>query len=159
MVTQLMHNVMASMILAMIISGYITTSDQIPGTVDERDWHLVAATCHLENGENGDLCILLTGSVVINRKLYCSWCPDTIEGVLFQGYKSSSCPQQYATHTLVNLDKVDVPERTKMLAKYLLVFGPICPKEVIYQSQNKKLGHGHYAVIDTPQGPEYFAYE
>ena len=68
---------MASVILTMIITGYITTSDQIPGTVDERDWHLVAATCHLENGENGDLCILLTGSVVINRKLYCVQLPVT----------------------------------------------------------------------------------
>ena len=152
MFVKLAKNIMAPIILAMILNGTITSPDQLKGDVNHHDWNLLSACMMLENGNNGDECLLLTGSVVVNRAWYCSWCPSTIEEVLYQ-------KGQYASHTVNNLETVLVPEHIKLLAKYLLLYGPICPKDVVFQSQQKNLGRKHYKVIDTPDGPEYFAYE
>lgn len=152
MFVKLAKHIMAPIILAMILNGTITTPDQLKGDVNHHDWNLLSACMMLENGNNGDECLLLTGSVVVNRAWYCSWCPSTIEGVLYQ-------KGQYASHTVNNLETVLVTDHIKLLAKYLLLYGPICPKEVVFQSQQKNLGRKHYKVIDTPDGPEYFAYE
>lgn len=143
---------MGWVVLVLIYVGVITHPDQLSQKVDEKDWNLLSAGMQLENGNNGDRCLLLTGSVVLNRVYYCSWCPDTVEGVLYQ-------KGQYAKPTVDNLKTVKVPERTRLLAKFLLIYGPICPSNVIYQSQQKNLGSDHYDIIDTPDGPEYFAYE
>lgn len=148
----LVKKMIAGTVLTLILMGVITKPEQLPWEVNARDLDLLSACMHLENGHNGDRCLLLTGSVPINRRDYVSWCPDTIEGVLYQ-------KGQYAKPTVDNLETVKVPEHTRLLAKYLLIFGPICPKNVIYQSQQEKLGHGHYDIIDTPDGPEYFAFE
>lgn len=149
---EFVRNAIAGIVLTLILTGYITSEDQIIGDVSSMDLDLLSACMQLENGNNGDRCLLLTGSVVLNRAYYCSWCPNTIKGVLYQ-------KGQYAKLTVDNLTSVLVPERTRMLAKYLLVYGPICPKNVMYQSQQKNLGHGHFDIIDTPDGPEYFAFE
>lgn len=146
------RSIVAGIILALILSGYITSPDQLKREVDLRDLHLLGACMQLENGNNGDKCLLLTGSVVLNRVYYCSWCPDTVEGVLYQ-------KGQYAKPTVDNLETVLVNEHITLLAKYLLIYGPICPKNVMFQSQQKNLGNGHYDVIETPDGPEYFAFE
>ena len=126
--------------------------------LDKTNVRMVGGCIQLENGgsvERGDrdgiACGLLTGSVVLNRAYYCSWCPDTIEGVLFQ-------KGQYASHTVNNLKSCKIPDKVQQLAEYLLIFGPICPKNVIYQSQNPSLGKGIYAKIKTTSGYEYFAY-
>lgn len=145
-------SILGAFFLTMIMSGYITKESQIPGKVDETDLSLLSACMQLENGSNGDRCLLLTGSVVLNRRDYVSWCPNTIEGVLYQ-------PGQYARPTVNNLKTVLVTDHIRMLAKYLLVFGPICPQNVIYQSQQESLGSDHYDIIPTHDGPEYFAYE
>ena len=152
MLANLKIHIMAPIILALILNGTITSPDQLTGIVNERDWNLLSACMMLENGNNGDECLLLTGSVPLNRAYYCSWCPNTIEGVLYQ-------KGQYASHTVNNLETVIVNDHIKLLAKYLLIYGPICPPDVVFQSQQKNLGSKHYKVIDTPDGPEYFAYE
>lgn len=148
----IVKHMVAPIILVLILNGYITSPNQLHGEVNQREWDLLSAGMQLENGNNGDRCLLLTGSVAINRRDYVSWCPNTIEGVLYQ-------KGQYARDTVNRLETVIVPEHTRLLAKYLLIYGPICPKNVIYQSQQKNLGSDHYDIIDTPDGKEYFAYE
>jgi hypothetical protein len=145
-------HIIAPMILVMIMNGVITSADQLKHDVNQRDWDLLSACMQLENANNGDECLLLTGSVPLNRAYYCSWCPDTIEGVLYQ-------KGQYASNTVKNLETVIVNDHIRLLAKYLLIYGPICPPNVVFQSQQKNLGSKHYRVIETPDGPEYFAYE
>lgn len=117
------------------------------------DLRILAAAMQLENGCNSDRCLLLTGSVILNRAWYCRWAPNTIKGVLLQGYKSEG-PQQYATSTILGLDTVEVTPRVLKLAKQLLIGGPICPRNVIYQAMFMQ-GSGLYAKEDT----EYFCLE
>ena len=107
----------------------------------------------LENGMNSDRCLLLTGSVILNRAYSCKWAPNTILGVIRQGYNSKGA-QQYASHTVENIDTVKVPDRVKQLAMQLLIYGPICPANVVYQSMFMQ-GSGLYEKVDT----EYFCYE
>lgn len=146
------QKVVANIILTLILCGVVTSPNQLRGEVNARDLDLLSACMQLENGNNGDRCLLLTGSVVLNRRDYVSWCPNTVEGVLYQ-------KGQYARDTVDRLEKVIATEHIRLLAKYLLIYGPICPKNVIYQSQQKNLGSDHFDIIDTPDGPEYFAFE
>ena len=116
-----------------------------------------------ENGDNGDKCLLLTGSVALNRLYSKNWAGNTIEEVI-------RAKGQYARTTVRDFQKVKIPERTKMLTKYLLIFGPICPSNVVYQGQ-KVNGKGikdpktgkiiHvYDRIEVPgQKDELFCYE
>ena len=52
--------------------------------VNQEDRELLAQVMYWENYCNGEEAMLLTGSVVLNRRDHCSWCPDTIKGVLYQ---------------------------------------------------------------------------
>lgn len=106
---------------------------------------LLAAAMELENGCNSDLCLLLTGSVILNRVAHPRY-PNTIRGVLYQ-------KGQYAEWTLRHLDTVKVSERTMSLALKLIMCGSR-DKEIIFQSMHPELGHVKYKV-DT----DYFATE
>lgn len=119
---------------------------------DPDDLRVLSAVMQLENGSNSDECLLLTGSVLLNRKEYCEWAPDTLRECVLQGYGTKF--QQYATKTVTELDKVKVTNRVRKLAVQLLLFGQVCPPDIIYQSMNKELG-SVWKVIDG----EYFAKE
>lgn len=125
----------------------------------DEDLHVLSAVMMLENEATGktkedqDLCALLTGSVLMNRAYYCDWCPDTLRGCVMQNYGKKG--QQYASHTVENLDTVVPSERIIKLAKRLLIGGPICPRNVVFQSRYSHLGSDYYMVIEG----EYFAYE
>ena len=106
---------------------------------------LLAAAMELENGCNSDLCLMLTGSVILNRMNSPEW-PNTIYGVLHQ-------KGQYAEWTLRHLDTVKVSERTMCLALKLATCGSL-DAEIIFQSMHPELGHVKYKV-DT----DYFATE
>lgn len=106
---------------------------------------LLAAAMELENGCNSDLCLLYTGSVILNRVAHPRY-PNTIYGVLHQ-------KGQYAKWTLRHLDTVKVSERTMSLALKLIMCGSR-DKEIIFQSMHPELGHVKYKV-DT----DYFATE
>lgn len=110
-------------------------------TVDEI--LLMAAAMELENGMNSDRCLMLTGSVILNRRNSPEW-PDTVEGVLFQ-------KGQYAEHTRKHLYTVKVTDRVMCLALKLAMKGSV-DKEIIFQSMHPELGKVKYHV-DT----EYFA--
>ena len=112
-------------------------------TVDEI--FLLAAAMELENGMNSDLCLMLTGSVILNRRNSPDW-PDTVAGVLYQ-------KGQYAEHTLKHLRTVKVSERVMCLALKVATHGP-CDTEIVFQSMYPELGKVKYKV-DT----DYFATE
>lgn len=112
---------------------------------DIDDILLLAAAMELENGCNSDLCLLYTGSVIINR-VNSPRFPDTIYGVLHQ-------KGQYAAWTLRHLDTVKISERTLSLALKLAMCGSL-DTEIIFQSMHPELGRVKYH-IDT----EYFATE
>ena len=110
-------------------------------TVDEI--LLMAKVMELENGCNSDLCLLYTGSVILNRRSSPEW-PNTVQGVIYQ-------KGQYAAWTLRHIDTVKISPRVMSLALKLATCGPL-DEEIIFQSMHPELGKVKYH-IDT----EYFA--
>lgn len=110
-------------------------------TVDEI--LLMAKVMELENGCNSDRCLLLTGSVILNRRNSPEW-PDTVQGVIYQR-------GQYADWTLRHIPTVKVSGRVMALALKLATCGTL-DHEIIFQSMHPELGRVKYHV-DT----EYFA--
>ena len=104
---------------------------------------LMAKVMELENGCNSDYCLMLTGSVILNRKNSPDW-PNTIEGVIYQ-------KGQYAEWTKRHIPTVKVSERVMALALKLYSCGSI-DEEIVFQSMHPELGKVKYHV-DT----EYFA--
>lgn len=119
---------------------------------EEEDLKVLSAVMQLENGCNSDECLLLTGSVLMNRAQYCDWCPNTLRECVLQGYGTKF--QQYATRTVKKLDTVRATKRVRELAMRLLILGQTCPPEVVYQSMKPNLGKV-WKVVDN----EYFATE
>ena len=106
---------------------------------------LMAKVMELENGCNSDLCLLYTGSVILNRRSSPRY-PDTVQGVIYD-------KGQYADWTLRHIPTVKVSGRVMALALKLATCGTL-DDELIFQSMNPELGHVKYH-IDT----EYFATE
>ena len=138
-----------AIILAFILIAVMTPARAeaavAPELLTVEEIKLMAAAMELENGMNSDLCVMLTGSVILNRRNSPAW-PNTVKAVLFQ-------KGQYAKHTLNNLYTVKVTERVMSLALELALWGSV-DKEIIFQSMNPKLGRVKYKV-DT----DYFATE
>lgn len=130
-------------ILAIIIAAAGSCLRSAEAAVEEdqifsvEEIQLLAAAMELENGMNSDLCVILTGTVIINRVLSKNF-PNTIKGVLFD-------KGQYARHTVENLYKVKVSDRVMSLALRVATHRPIDP-EIVFQSQYKDLGKVKYIV-------------
>lgn len=156
--TDFVSKVIAGWILVLILAGYITSPDQLTGYVDPWELQCLSGAMDCENGSNGDECLLLTGSVPINRKNSPEWDGDTIEEVILArdyGYL------QYASSTRNAFRTRKAPEHTVLLAKYLLLYGPVCPENVVYQGTRKN-GSGVYKALSNLPGQrctEYFCYE
>ena len=142
------QKVVANIILTLILCGVVTSPNQLQGEVNSRDLDLLSACMQLENGNNGDRCLLLTGSVVLNRRDYVSWCPNTVEGVLYQKH-----PIQYSTTSKFFTE--DIPQECYDMATELLIYGaPEVPKNVVYQATFKQ-GSGEWKRLNG----ESFCYE
>lgn len=145
----------AAIYLTLIMNGYITDPDQINGEVNEKEWNDLSGTIECENGSNSIKCRLLTGSVALNRVKSKDWKGNTVEEVVM----AKEGPYwQYAYPTRRDFKTKKCSSTTKAIAKYLLIFGPICPENVMYQGQTLN-GSGMYDYCDTPDGKEYFCYE
>ena len=109
-----------------------------------------------ENGDNSDLIQLLTASVIENRKRSSKWKGSTTEEIVM----AKEGPYwQYAEPTRKNFKTVKSSRRTRYLCKFVLIFGPVCPENVVYQGQSKN-GSGVYMSIPVPgQKDEVFCYE
>ena len=141
--------------LSLLINGYITSPDQIIGEVNEKEWNDLSGTIECENGSNSIKCRLLTGSVVLNRIASPNWKGDTVEEVVMA---KEGRWWQYAYPTRRDFKTKKCSDTTKAIAKYLLIYGPICPSNVMYQGKSLN-GSGMYDYCDTPDGKEYFCYE
>lgn len=148
-----LHAFIGTIVLSTILNG--GTVDLSNYEVDKDELYYLSRIMELENSSGGDLCLLYTGCVVLNRRNSSHWPGDTCKEVLYD-------KGQYAQKTKDNIHKVKVPERVDMLARYLLIWGPseLTPSNVVYQGQNKYAGSGVFDNIDVP-GPidEYFCFE
>lgn len=133
--------ILAAFILIIAYPGIKANARNV--SLDVQEIKLLAAAMELENGCNSDLCLMLTGSVILNRVNSPEW-PNTVYGVLHQR-------GQYAEWTLRHLDTVKVSERTMCLALKLAMCGSL-DTEIIFQSMHPELGKVKYKV-DT----DYFA--
>ena len=147
---------MAILYLTLLLHGHIQSPDQIPGGVDLNEMGYLAGAIECENGSNSVKCRLLTGSVVLNRVASPNWHGNNVEEVIMARDGGFI---QYATPTRNNFKTKKCSELTKAIAKYLLIFGPVCPNNVMYQGQNKYAGSGVFDYCDTPDGKEWFCYE
>ena len=117
----------------------------------EADTKMLADVMWLENGHTGKTkdenreCLILTGSVVLNRMKSGEWGGTTIKEVIY-------AKGQYASHTKNNIGKTDTPDWVYELAEDMLNYGTNVPDYVIYQSMQAGLGT-HWKKIDG----EYFA--
>ena len=150
----------AMLVLCLIMSGEMTLKGLNKyGQVNSQDLKYLSGAITCENGNNSDLCQLLTGSVILNRLKSDKWNGNTIEEVIMA---TDGGFIQYADATRNNFKTVKSSKRTKLLAKYLLIFGSIAPKNVVYQTKNKNAGSGIYWKEPTPHERikyEYFCYE
>lgn len=116
----------------------------------------MSGTVTKENGDNSDLIQLLTASVIENRKQSSKWKGSTTEEVVMA---KEGKYWQYAKVTRDNFKTVKSSRRTRYLCKFVLIFGPICPENVVYQGQSKN-GSGVYMRLKVPgQKDEIFCYE
>lgn len=132
------------MIMAKIMA-FIVTFTMMIAPVNKNDRELLAQVMYWENYSNGEEAMLLTGSVVLNRRDYCEWCPDTIEGVLYQKGQYSTTGKFYTK---------EIPAEVYDLAEKLLRGGSVAPENVIYQAMFTQ-GSGVYKKVGT----DYFCYE
>lgn len=112
----------------------------------EADTKMLADVMWLENGHTGKTedenreCLILTGSVVLNRMKSGEWGGTTIKEVIY-------AKGQYASHTKNNIGKTDTPDWVYELAEDMLNYGTNVPDYVIYQSMQAGLGT-HWKKID-----------
>ena len=159
MFDKIARHILMPTVLALILSGNITTCDQLKGEVDPVEHQQLSGVMEIENGNKGGISdeedimrLLDTGSVVLHRKESSHWSGDTIEEVIM-------AKGQYAPVTRNNFKTKQATERTKMLAKFLLLYGTTCPRLVVYQGQsfNGSKEYKRYKVKGDKD--EIFCYE
>ena len=150
-------DLVAGLLLCLIMTGQITKLSQIPGKADKTEIKYLASEIELEVGNGDDETKLLCGSVVINRIKSDKWKGSNVEEVVF----AKEGPYwQYAKDTRDALKTHKPSTHSKILAKYLLIYGPVCPDNVMYQGMNYN-GSGTYMEKDIPgqKKTEKFCYE
>ena len=119
-------------LLEEVIEGYNTTPES---DYTDTDKTILAATMYAENYISGRYEMMLTGSVVINRKNSPRF-PNTIKDVVFQ---IDGEYEQYAKRTKNIVERVlrgeeTIPSECYDLAEILLKHGSIAPPNVLYQA-------------------------
>ena len=147
----------SSLYLTLIMHGQITSPDQIPGNVDSTELRNLSGVIMKETGYATEECCLLTGSVVLNRIASPNWKGDNVEEVVMA---KESGYWQYAYETRRNFKSIETTPRVQAIAKYLLIYGPICPSNVMYQGMDYN-GSGLYKEFDIPgqKRTEKFCFE
>lgn len=110
----------------------------------QEDIDYLAECMYYENYSNGEEAMYLTGAVVLNRRDYCDWCPDTVKGVITQ-------KGQYST--VNKLFTKPIPKECYRIAVKVLIKNDT-PHSLIYQSMSKQ-GKSVYKKINT----DYFCLE
>ena len=156
-ITRLVKTTLAIFYMQLILAGYITSPDQIPGKVNPNKLQSLAGTIQCENGDCDKVkCPFLTGVVVMNRLYSPRWNGNDIDEVI--NAKDGGF-WQYAYTTRRDYKTKKCSDRTLAIAKYLLIYYEPdlqAEKEIMYQGRNKYAGSG--VAWDDDHG-EYFCYE
>lgn len=105
-------------------------------TDDELD--LLAHLIYSENGTEGELCMMYTGSVVLNRMKH-EYFPDTMYDVIYQ-------EGQYAVTWGAKAINKTPSDEAYEIAERLLKYGSVLPDNVVFQAEFSQ-GDGLYAQI------------
>ncbi len=120
--------------LAFVSNQYLSENEMPKQEYSEEELYIIAHVLAGECQDCPDIEQLYVGSVVLNRKDHNQY-PNTIEGVVFQKkqYECIRDGNYYREPTKRNWEN----------ARWLLEYGSILPREVVYQSR-KKQGKGIY---------------
>lgn len=113
-------------------------------TEDDIGW--MAEAIYYENYCNGYEAMFLTGCVIKNRRDYCSWCPDTIKGVLMQKGQYSTVKKFFTE---------PIPPVCRALAKRILYLPNDTPENLVFQAMKpltkniyRKIGTDYFCIGD-----------
>ena len=153
MYADLIHKMVCAILLGCIYAGIITNPDQLRGEVDLTEYKHMCGAVQAENGNltgiteeeyaNDMRRCLLTASVIENRKNSSGWKGSTTEEVIMA---KEGKYWQYASTTRNRFKTIEVDDRVKVCVKYVLLYGVICPENVMYQGQGYN-GSGVYDSI------------
>lgn len=156
--TEFVRKVVGGIILVLILNGYITTPEQLKGEVDATELRYMSGASEIENGnETGKykddvMRLLLTDSVILNRINSKHWYGNNVEEVIL-------AKGQYAPVTRNGFKTKKADDITILCAKYVLLYGSICPENVVYQGQSYN-GSGLYKEIPVKgEKSEKFCFE
>lgn len=158
----ILNKMVGAIILAFIYAGMLTHPDQLKGNVDDTDYKYMCGATDIENGNTTGVTeeehyndirrILLTASVIKNRVDSPNWYGDTVEKVIL-------AKGQYASVTRNGFKTRNASDLVKVCCKYVMIYGSICPSNVVYQGQSKN-GSGVYKSIPVRgDKDEIFCYE
>ena len=161
-----LKTILAIFYLQLIMTGYITSPDQIYGEVDPWELQCLAGASQIENGDNSEECIFLTDAVILNRLHSDHWKGNTIEEIIL-------AKGQYAPVTRNGFRTKKCSNRVLAIAKYMLLYyepGFQCDADVVYQGQSingkgkdidgdGKLEHVYRRIQVPGQKDEIFCYE
>lgn len=99
---------------------------------------LLAHLIYSENGTEGELCMMYTGSVVLNRMKH-EYFPDTMYDVIYQ-------KGQYAVTWGAKAINKTPSDEAYEIAERLLKYGSVLPDNVVFQAEFSQ-GDGLYAQI------------
>lgn len=152
-----LKTILAIFYMQLILAGYITSPEQIPGNVNPNELQSLAGAIQCENGDCDKIkCPFLTGIVIMNRLHSPRWIGNSIDEVI---NAKDSGYWQYAYTTRRDYKTKKCNDRSLLIAKYLLIYYQPdlqAEKEIIFQGRNKNAGSG--VAWDDDHG-EYFCYE
>ena len=170
-ITSVAHKLVQHTILLLIFMGVLTSPDQIKGEVDAIEYKYMCGATEIENGNTTGITeeehrndiyrILLTCSVIKNRIDSPNWYGDTVEKVIM-------AKGQYASVTRNGFKTKEASDLVKLCCKYVLIYGAICPADIVYQGQNVngrgkmingKLVHEYARIPVRGDKDEIFCYE
>lgn len=166
MINEALNKIVAGLLLGLIYAGIITHPDQLVGDVNATEYKYMCGAVQIENGNmNGrtiEECIndikrgLLTASVIENRKNSSKWKGSTTEEVILA---KEGRYWQYASVTRNGFKTKEASDKVKLCVKYVLLYGPICPENVMYQTQGKMKKTLYDSIPVKGDKDELFYYE
>lgn len=157
-----LHKLVAGLVLCMIYAGIITHPDQLRGEVDATEYKYMCGATEIENGNftgiteqehlNDIERALLTSSVIQNRIDSPNWYGSTVEQVIL-------AKGQYAPVTRKGFKTKEASDIVKVCCKYVMIYGPICPTNVVYQGQSKNGSDVYKRIPVRGDKDEIFCFE
>ncbi len=161
-ITSAVHKLAQHTILLFIFYGMITSPDQLKGEVDATEYKYMCGATMIENGNttgiteeehrNDIVRILLTCSVIKNRIDSSHWSGDCVEEVIM-------AKGQYADVTRNGFKTKEASDLVKVCCKYVMLYGSVCPKNVVYQGQGINGSDVYKRIPVRGDKDEIFCYE